>query len=104
MRFFLNEKIIQSRLSKVDDYTDIYATVTALVWTTKPQMLAAQDSQMYDGQVGQTYQIFTDLDLDINENDRLRDTFSAEYKVHTVSRVDYGVYPYKKIIIIKEKC
>lgn len=104
MYFFLDEQILQSRLTSVAGGLgkDYMATLTAIE-TTKPQVLSGQDGAVYGGAVGQMFQIFADTSVDIDEGDMLKDSQNRLYKVHSVSLIDEGVFPFQKVIIIREK-
>ena len=103
MRFFFNEQVIQSRLTLTQNGREYFTTVTAVRYVTKPQVVNDRDAALYGGAVGQIFQIYCDASITIAEGDLLRDSQNRMYKVHTVSLVDDGIFPHKKLLLIMEK-
>lgn len=92
--------MIQSRLTPVSGYKQIFATVTAAL-PGNLQPLSPQESQLYPGVAGQAFQFFCDLSVDIEPGDRLRDVNTgAQYRVVSggVTRRAEGCIEYLKVI------
>jgi hypothetical protein len=78
-----------------------FSTVTAVDGNLQP--LSIQDSQLYDGVFGKTFQFFAEGTIDIQEGDRLKDEVGAYYRVKGggVVRRTEGSIDYLKVICEK---
>jgi hypothetical protein len=91
--------LIQQRMTPVGGSKQIFSTVTSVSGNLQP--LSIQDSQLYDGVYGRTFQFFTDGTVDIQEGDRFRDEAGAFYRCKGggVVRRTEGSIDYLKVVV-----
>jgi len=99
-----NMKIVISRLQAVSGTADRLAlsTVTAAYGHLQP--VAREKIQLVEGIPGKTYYIFVDGDIDIKENDQLKDEDGNIYTVKRggVTKWMHGAMDYQEILIIQK--
>lgn len=96
----ITKQIIIARLTTVSGNKQAYTTVTAELSEIQP--LSPAKTQLVEGVMGKTYQLFTDPDVDIQENDRVRELSTGNlYKVKNggVSRRTFGSIDFLAVIM-----
>lgn len=98
-----NQRVIVSRLQTYSGAGSKLAlsTVTAAMGHLQP--VAAEKVQLVNGVPGKTYRIFVDGDIDIRENDQLKDEAGNVYTVRKggATQWRHGIMDFKEIIIIQ---
>ena len=98
-----NERIIISRLTRVTGTSNrsILATVTAALTTL--QAIGLEKTLRIGGVPGALYKIFCDGDIDIQENDQIKDEAGNVYTVRKggTTRWRHGAMDYKEVYITK---
>ena len=95
-----NKQIVISRLTPVSGNKKIYATLTAGL--AEIQLLSPEKTNLYNGMMGKTYQLYTDPSTDISEGDILREVDTGNrYKVKTggITRRTQGSIDYLSVIV-----
>ena len=94
--------MIQSRMTVVSGYKQAFATVTAsLPGTLQPVGVNESDRPLADGVFGRQFVFYCDINVDIQEGDRLKDTVTNEfYRVRggAVVKKSFGSIEYTKVI------
>lgn len=98
---WLNKTVVISRMVAVSGDKIAMSTVTGAVGHIQP--LDSERTRLIGGVYGKTYRIFVDLDVDIQEGDKLRDDDSVYYIVKKggVTKRSFGSIDYQEIIIEK---
>lgn len=94
--------VIITRMTSVSGYKQAFSTVTAAMMAVQP--LSLEKTALIGGVFGQTFKIYVDGDIDIQEGDRLRDFDTDEiYRVKSgaVTRRTYGSIDYREVIVEK---
>lgn len=98
-----NSIIITRRVQVGSTYKGIYSTVTGCKINLQP--ISAEKTALMGGVLGQTFQIFADAGIAIQEHDRLRDVITGEKYVvkrgGVTTHSDGGAIEYQKVIIEK---
>jgi len=98
----LTKKIIIARMVTTTGNRIAYTTVTADMGHIQPMDM--EKGQISDGVFGKTFRLYMEGEVDVQEGDRLKDTYGTLYTVVTggVSRRNFGSFDYK--VIIMENC
>ncbi len=77
------------------------STVTAALGHLQP--VAVEKTQLYGGVYGKTYRLFVEGDIDIQENDQLKDEAGNIYTVRKggPTRWTHGIMDFQEIIITR---
>lgn len=103
MKSFINlqtNRFIQSTLTTISGFKKGYATVTSCQASLQP--LSGEKTNLYNGAMGKTFQMFLDNGETVNEGDRFRDRDTGKnYKVVNggVSRRVYGSMDYLSVVV-----
>lgn len=103
MKFFLDKTITIRRLqTKSGNRTAFSATGT--VWAVCIQEPNPEITQLYDGQIGQLYEMFLDDAADIHEADQVVYN-GVKYSVKDVKSVNtsWGSTNYKRLIVMRKQ-
>lgn len=98
---WLNKTVIISRMQAVTGDKIALSTVTSIGGHIQP--LDAEKLSLVDGVYGKTFRIWVDLDVDIQEGDKLKDDDGNYYKVRKggVSPRSFGSISYQEVLIEK---
>lgn len=103
MQFFLDKQITIRRLrTKSGNRTAFSATGT--VWPISLQEPSPEVTQLFDGQIGQLYEMFLDASCDVKEADQV--VYNSEkYSVKDMKEVNtsWGSTNYKRLIVMKRQ-
>jgi hypothetical protein len=97
-----NQRIIISRLYPVTGSNKLaMSTVTAALVHLQP--VGVEKVQLVGGVPGKTYRIFADGDIDLKEDDQLKDETNNLYTVKKggVTKWQHGAMDYQEVIIIR---
>lgn len=101
MKYFFDRNITIKRLRHIDINRSIFSsTGTAVGYPASFQEPSPETLQMYEGNIGNMYSCFVDIDCPAQDADHviIRD---VEYAVRDVKTMDFGAFQYKRLIIIK---
>ncbi len=96
-----NQRVIITRLVPVTGTSNRSAESTVTAALVHLQPASPEKTLAYGGVVGKVYRIFTDFDIDFQENDKLRDEDGNYYQVRKggVTRWRHGAMDYLEVII-----
>jgi hypothetical protein len=96
-----NSRIIISRLYPVAGTDNRFALSTVTAAFVNLQPASAEKTAALGGAVGKTYRLFTDFDMDLQENDQLKDEEGNIYTVRRggVTRWRHGAMDYLEVIL-----
>ena len=99
-----NQRIIISRLTPVTGTTNRFALATVTAAIVNLQALDAQAAMVISGVPGKTYRIFCDTDIDIQENDQLKDEDGTIYIVRKGggTRWRHGAMDFQEVYITQK--
>jgi len=100
MKYFLTETLTVRRLKAIDSYRNAYSATSTAYPCSKQDIDFGQQQSGY--QLGKSYQVFIDnSEADVQAGDQIV-IDGVTYSVKEIEVIDFGVQPYKGLVVVKE--